>query len=495
MNWEFLKIHREGRNRQDASARPSGEGQTSATTDVHLLKSFDSRALGTAREAVRGNLDEFEATLQHVARLPEQFRLVMAPIENAVNTMALLRNRLEIAEQNLSAEQRRAGNLLTDTARLEAELDRLTAALKTEESNASSLREKNSSIETAIAQLRQDNAELQAKVGRLEPQVRELTILRDVHENELADLRRTKSQADDLIVGFKSELSAAADEIASRDNLHASLQIAHTKAQERLDEATKSIAELEAALKQTEDKFSFASAALVRERNAARALRTENEQLYKERDESKVQFENQIEAAKARYDFVEKMLTEARARFHEETRQLSVARRERAERDREIGRLTLALEAAQRDSNELRAQLTAANESITSTSQMLASEIEQRRKLELEIDMVRSENSALLLKQKTLSDSARSIESSVADATQKFQAKVSQLSAENEQLRAALNTLQNRGEKTYDDEFAFLFNDRDGKLADGSKVADAKGSESNNAEPKKPDDDNIVPLR
>ncbi|MCZ8181389.1 MAG: hypothetical protein O9322_00305 [Beijerinckiaceae bacterium] len=480
MNWEFLKIHREGRNRQDSTAQSGNDRQAAQSGDVRLLKPFDSRALGTAREAVRGNLDEFEATLQTVSRLPEQFRLVMAPIENAVNTMALLRNRLEIAEENLASEQRRAGNLLTDSARLEAELDRLTAALKSEESNASALREKNSAVETALAQFRQDNAELLAKVNRLEPQLRELTALRDTHENELADLRRAKAQADDLIVGYKAELTAAADEIANRDNLHATLQLAHTKNQERLDEATKSIAELEAALKQTEDKFSFASAALVRERNAARALRTENEQLYKERDETKNQFESQIEAAKARYDFVEKMLTEARARFHEETRQLSVARRERAERDREIGRLTLALEAAQRDATELRSQIAAANESVAATSQLLASEIEQRRKLELEIDMIRSENSTLLLKQKTLSDSARSIEATVADATQKFQAKVSQLSAENEQLRAAVNAMQNRGEKTYDDEFAFLFDRKE---------------EGGAADPKDGGDDNIIPLR
>ncbi len=481
MNWEFLKIHREGRNRQAGSAPPAGDRAPNTAGDVRLLKPFDSRALGTAREAVRGNLDEFEATLQNMARLPEQFRLVMAPIENAVNTMALLRNRLEIAEENLSAEQRRAGNLLSDSARLEAELDRLTAALKTEEGNASALREKNSAIETALAQFRQENAELQAKVNRLEPQVRELITLRDAHENELSDLRRAKAQADDLIVGYKAELTAAADEIANRDNLHASLQLAHTKNQERLDEATKAIAELEAALKQTEDKFSFASAALVRERNAGRSLRTENEQLYKERDEAKNQFESQIEAAKARYDFVEKMLTEARARFHEETRQLSVARRERAERDREIGRMTLALEASQRDATELRSQIAASNESVASTSQLLAMEIEQRRKLELEIDMIRSENSALLLKQKTLSDSARSIEATVADATQKFQAKVSQLSAENEQLRAAVNAMQNRGEKTYDDEFAFLFNEKKGEVAEVS--------------PTDGDDDNIIPLR
>lgn len=483
MNWEFLKIHREGRNRQEAAPRTASEP---ANGDVRLLKPFDARALGTAREAVRGNLDEFEATLQTVARLPEQFRLVMAPIENAVNTMALLRNRLEIAEENLASEQRRANNLLTDSARLEAELDRLTAVLKAEEGATSALREKNSSVETALAQFRQDNAELQAKVSRLEPQVRELVALRDAHENELVDLRRMKAQADDLIVGLKAELTAAADEIANRDNLHSSLQLTHTKNQERLDEATKSIAELEAALKQTEDKFSFASAALVRERNAARALRTENEQLYKERDETKVQFENQIEASKARYEFVEKMLTEARARFHEETRQLSVARRERAERDREIGRLTLALEAAQREATELRSQMAAANETVASTSQLLAAEIEQRRKLELDIDVLRSENSALLLKQKTLSDSARSIENTVSEATLKFQSKVSQLSAENEQLRAALNAMQNRGEKTYDDEFAFLFNEKQQEAATDKAASDKPAADG---------EDNIVPLR
>lgn len=472
MNWEFLKLSREGRSRQGGAHEETGQNGKNGA-EVRMLKPFDARALGSARETVSASLDAFETSLQEVSRLPEHFRQVMGPVENALNSMALLRNRLEAVEGNFAAEQRKSQGLAGEVGRLQEDIERLTFSLKSEENNKIALREQNTTLEQTLASLRQEHAELTARVNRLEPQLRETQTLKDAFESELADLRKAKSVADNHIETLQSQINSALDELANRENLYATLQAAHAKQGERLDETTKTIADLEASFKSASDKFSFASSALVRERNAARALRAENEQLYKERDETKLQFESQVEAARARYDFVEKMLQESRARFQEETRQLSLARRERAERDREIGRLTLALETAQRETAELRAQIAAATEQASTSSTLLAAEIEQRRRLELDIDMLRAENSGLNLKLKALSDTAKTIEATVQEATLKYQGKIAQFAAENEQLRAQINAARNEEHRDYDKEFDFLFSDR------------------------KPDDDkdNIVPIR
>ncbi|KAF0232194.1 MAG: chromosome segregation ATPase-like [Beijerinckiaceae bacterium] len=467
MNWEFLKMQRDGKSRQNT---PVGSpGLEEGRAEVRLLNTFDARALGTARETVRAKLEDFETTLQTISQLPEQFRLVMAPIENAVNAMALLRSRLELAEENYTAEQRRATQLTADLAKIQAEVDRLAYALKSEEGSASSLRERNVALEANLNDLRREHVDLTTKITRLEPLLRETLASKDALDVELSALRQAKSQTDDMLVSLKADMSSALDELASRDNIYATLQQSHTRNGERLEEAKKAIGELEASLQSVNDKLSSISAALSRERNAARSLRSENEQLHKEREENKLQFESQIEAARARYDFVEKMLEDSRARFHEETRQLSLARRERVERDREVGRLTLAVEASQRDASELRAQVASALESSASTSALLASEIEQRRKIELEIDLLRAENSSLMLKHKSLSESARANLTTISEATNKFQSKMSQLRTENEQLRAELNAIRNADPDDGDD-FDSLF------------------------EPE-PTDTNIVPLR
>lgn len=466
MNWEFLKMPRDSKGRPSAAstapaevARPEMSAEQPAA-DVRLLKSFDSRALGTARESVRSKLDEFEGNLQLLAQLPEQFRLVMAPIENAVNTMALMRNRLDNAEEGLTNEQRRATALTADLAKAQSEIERLGFALRSEEGSASSLREKVVQLDAMVGDLRRDNAEMAGKLARLEPLLRETQAAKDSLEVELSVLKQSKLQADDQLHSLKVEISEARDELANRDNIYAALHQSHTRNAERLEEAQKSIGDLEASLESTNEKLGFAVSALARERNASRGLRSENEQLHKERDEAKHQFEAQMEAARARYDFVEKMLEESRARFHEETRQLSVSRRERIERDRDISRLTLALEAAQREIAEIKAQAASATESASSSSNLLAAEIEQRRKAELEVDMLRAENSSLNLKQKSLSETARSNLAMIAEATAKFQSKITTLRTENEQLRAELHAARNQGPKDVDEELDFLLKEQ-----------------------------------
>lgn len=415
------------------------------SVDISLLKSFDSNALGVARDAVWNNIGEFEAALQQVARLPEQFRLMMTPVENAVSTMGLLRNRLENSENSLSEENQRNADLQNENAKLSEELNRTEAALKLEEAMVLSLRQQNVAAETSYLQLQQEHTELLGTVTRMEPQLRELTALRDTLQGELSDVRHAKDHADKSVAELRSELNNAIDKITDRNNMLSSLQLANDRLRERLDHASQSLSELDTAVAQLEEKYNAAKIDLGRERNAASTLRIENFQLRKEAEEFRAQHESEIETLQSRRHFLDQALAESRARLSEESRQLSQARLERVERDREIGRLKLSLEAAQRESNELRGQLNAASESSSSTSQLLANEIDNRHRLELELDMIRNEYSTLLIKNKSLAESARSAEISHSEVQQKLQSRLAKLAAENEQLRAAMRVANDYG--------------------------------------------------
>jgi chromosome segregation ATPase len=473
MSWDFLRLQRDNKPANPAPSPPVAPARSlendSNAAEVHLLKNFDARALGAARETVRAKLDEFENSLQTLTQLPDHFRQVMAPIENAVNSMALLRNRLEVSEEALSAEQQKSGNLSLELSRALGELERSQFQLKSEESAHSSLRERATALESALNELRRDYSDLTIKLNRIEPLLRETTAARDAAELELANIRAAKAQADDELIMLRQELGNARQDLAGQQNLHNELTLTYQRHLERLESAQANIGQLEGTLTSVNDKLAHVVAALQKERNTTRSLRADNEQLLKEREETKLQFETQLEASRSRYQFIETMLEESRARFHEETRQLSTARRERAQRDREIGQLTLQLETLQREMAELRALANSNGEALTSTSNLLATEVESRRKIELELDVLRAENSNLNLKQKSLAETARANLATISEATSKFQNKLASLRAENDQLRAEINALRSRQPTELDDDLVELL--------------------------VQPDDENVIPIR
>lgn len=460
MSWDFLRLSRDSKALAANAGATAEEGRTSAKptdspkAEVHLLKNFDARALGAARETARAKLNEFENTLQSLTQLPEQFRQAMAPIENAVNSMSLMRNRLELAEESLANEQLGTGKLSFDLTKALSELERTQFLLKSEQSSNTNLVERSTALETSLNELRQEHTEAIAKISRIEPQLREITATKDAAEVELAQLRKEKVQLDDQIVSLRQELTASQEDVTNSRNQLADLTLSGQRSQERLEEAQAMIGQLEGTLNSVNDKMSNVAAALQKERNTSRALRSDNEQLLRERDESKLQFETQLDASRSRYQFVEKMLEESRARFQEETRQLSITRRERTQRDRDAGQMILTIEALQRELAELRSQVNSGAEALNSTSGMLSTEVESRRKLELELDVLRAENSSLLLKQKSLTETARSNLTVIAEATSKFQSKLATLRSENEQLRSEINTLRIQQRGAFDEEMA-----------------------------------------
>jgi chromosome segregation ATPase len=462
MSWDFLRLQRDSKP-VNPTSNPSGGSQQSKAGDadpnaaeVHLLKNFDARALGAARETVRAKLDEFENSLQALTQLPDHFRQVMAPIENAVNSMALLRNRLEVTEETLNSEQQKAGSLGLELTRTMAELERVQFQLKAEESAHTSLRERSGAMEASLNDLRREHADVVARLNRIEPLLRETAAARDAAEFELSTLRADKSQADDELLLLRQELVNLRQDLASQQNTHNELTLTNQRNQARLEAMQATVGQLEGTLASVNDKLSNVVAALQKERNTSRQLRADNEQLLKEREETKLQFDTQLEASRSRYQFIETMLEESRARFHEETRQLSTARRERAQRDREIGQFTLQIETLQREMAELRGQANSSGEALASTSSLLATEVESRRKLELELDVLRAENSNLLLKQKSLTETVRANLATISEATAKFQNKLAAMRAENDQLRAENNMLRSRQPKELDEDLADL---------------------------------------
>lgn len=460
MSWDFLRLNRDSKATAVKTGNPTTDGKVGVErkdtpkAEVHLLKNFDARALGAARETARAKLDEFEITLQSMTELPEQFRQAMAPIENAINSMSLMRNRLELAEDTLASEQLTSGKLSVDLTKALNELERTQFALKNEQSSHSSNIERSKALETSIADLRQGHAEAMAKINRIEPQLRETIAAKDAGDLELGQLRKEKAQLDDLVVSLRQELGEAQDGQGSAHNQLSEMTLSSQRVQERLEEAQAQIGQLEGTLGSVNSKLGSVAAALQKERNIARTLRSDNEQLLREREESKLQFETQLEASRSRYQFIEKMLEESRARFQEETRQLSVVRRERTQRDRDLGQLTLTIETLQRELSELRSKVNSSEETLSTTSNMLSTEVESRRKLELELDVLRAENSNLLLKQKSLTETARSNLMVISEATGKFQSKLAALRSENEQLRSEINTLRIQHRSAVDEEMA-----------------------------------------
>lgn len=462
MSWDFLRLNRDNRGAAEkmtpsnpAPANPGGRIESrpaeSSQAEVHLLKNFDARALGAARDTARAKLDEFETGLQMLTQLPDQFRQAMAPIENAVNAMSLMRNRLEMTEENLAQEQLTSGRLSADLAKALNELERTQFLLKSEQSSAGNLIERATTLETGLNELRRDYSEAIAKINRIEPLLRETSVAKDAAEIELGQLRKEKVQLDDQIVSLRVELANAQDGLAEARNQGAELALNSQRAQERLEEAQATIGQLEGTLASVNEKLNNLSAAFQKEQNTTKTLRSDNEQLIREREEAKLQFETQLEAARSRYLFIERMLEESRARFQEETRQLSIARRERTQRDRDISQMTLMIETLQRELAELRGQVNSGAESLNASSGLLAAEVERRRKLELELDVLRSENSNLLLKQKALTETARSNLATIAEATSRFQSKMAALRSENEQLRSEINLMRIQQRGTLDE--------------------------------------------
>jgi FtsZ-binding cell division protein ZapB len=90
--------------------------------------------------------------------------------------------------------------------------------------------------------------------------------------------------------------------------------------------------------------------------------------------------------------------------------------------------------------------LQAASTSASTTGQLLSGEIDTRHRLELELDMLRNENSALTIKNKGLTEGARMADMAHGDAIQKLQARLAKLSAENDQLRSVVRVANDHNE-------------------------------------------------
>lgn len=405
---------------------------------------FGAQSFGFASEAVRVNMDDFGKSLEEISRLPDRFRQLMDPVETVLKTMALLRNRVEGLESSLSTERGKYASASGELAKLKSQFDRQATTLRAEESNVASLRDQLSNSEANVSLLRHENSELSARLSRIEPRLREVTVLNEAQEAELEKFRALKAQSDEDFVQVKSELANALERLTERDDLVASLSRANESQTERLEEMSNTIASLQLSLNATSEKLSQTTAVLIRERNSMRALRAEHEHLGKERQEIVFSFETKLDAARSRASFVEKLLEEARSRFQEETRQLSHANRIRAERDSEISRLTLALEAARRESAELRSSVNAASESAAASNGLLNTEIEARRRVEHQVEILRAENSALTLKLEAAKSAFTSTDATMSQTTGTLQSKIAELMAENQQLKSSLDVARGR---------------------------------------------------
>jgi chromosome segregation ATPase len=417
-----------------ASAPPSGA--------VGVQSPFDMPEDDGARESLRARISDFEASLLPLSQLPDHFRMLLPAVETSLSSSALLRNKLESVEQALAQEQSKHSVASLELSMVKSDLERVEFGFKREEAAHVRQRERNVEIESALADFRRDNAELQAKVARLETLHREVAMQKDTIEIEHEKLKSEKKRIEEISLENAREFQLLREQVAKEADIVNSLRQSIQKSSERIEEAQNEIFDRDNTIATINEKLAAATSTLTRERGVIRGLRADNEQLLKEREENKAQFESQLDAAKGRFRLVERLLEESRARFQTETQQLSLIKREKSQRDYDITQLSTALEAARAELSDLRAHTIAGSETLGSVNAMLASETEKRKRLEFEIDMLREENSKLAAQQKTISTVSFNEQLALEETSKELQSRIAALRNENAQLRSELNALR-----------------------------------------------------
>jgi len=412
------------------------------------LPEFDhqSRAesVGVASEALRQGMQEFNATLEDIASLPDRFRQLIDSIESVLKTTAQLRSRVNGLETSLASERTKATTATGDLSKLKALHERQSLALRVEEGQNISLREQLGTAESNIALLRHENTDLAARLSRMEPKLREMAVAAEATESEIQKLRNAKRNVDEELVTLKADLAASLSRLSERDDAVLTLGRTNESLRERNDELTALVASLQSNLNATNERLAQTNTAFARERNIVQGLRAENERLTQERREITLSFESKIDAVRSRGAVVEKLLEESRARLQEESRQLSYALRTRSEMESELSKTTLALEATRREAAELRSSLNAMQEAGGVSNTLLEAEVEARRRAEQMAEVLRLDNSGLMLKLETLESASNTSNASQSDWRDHLESRIAELISERDQLRAALDVARSR---------------------------------------------------
>ncbi len=399
---------------------------------------IDAENTGSLRGMLGNNLLAFEQSLQDISRLPDQFRLVMAPIETAVAQMGLLRRQLAASEAQLARETTLASSLQQDVDHLAERLDRLQRDLLTEQTNTASLQQRVINLDSDNARHVQANLQLSAALQRSEAELAETASqLRD-SARQLADMAVAQANADQRISELHEALERANGDSSGRETRLAALTLSEKQHRARLEQATQSIAELETAVRHYDERYGETLAALQRERDTAAGLRTELNRTRQMLIEVQARLEGQTETAQTQSAMQEQRIESMRARLAETDHGLAMERRARRDSEFELSRIRASLESATRTTADLRAQLTTATEAQAALTRKLAEESERNQALAAQLSATRDKAAEDYKEFQANIASFRSSESTLNETLSRLRQRLVVLEAENERLHQAL---------------------------------------------------------
>lgn len=430
MNWGFLRIV------SDTGDSTKGEGRANTSA-----ASANIAATGAMRETNRVNLVGFEQALQDVSRLPEQFRMVMAPIETAMASLSLMRRQLDNAETQLVSTEQRAANLAKDNDWLSEVAERLNRELLVETATVAGMRQRAQNLDAENARQAQAHNDLIAVHQRTQADLAAMSGQLDGASQQMASLSAANAGAEQAIVMLRADLGRVTDELALSDSQLNSLKLTEKQQRVRFDQAAQSIAELDAALRESDDRYAQSRAAVIRERDISTGLRTELNHARHQFAEVQARLDSQTEAASNYGSVQEQRLDSQRARLAEVEQALAIERRERRERDLDLARLKAALETAQRSGTDMRGQLVTASETQALLNRKLNEEGEMRRTMESQLDAIREQTASVHLDHRAAVTGWRGTEKSLAETVQALRQRLAEVESDNDRLRTGLSVV------------------------------------------------------
>ncbi|MCY0095130.1 hypothetical protein [Hoeflea ulvae] len=381
---------------------------------------------------------EFEEALGAIVRVPELFGKLVPNVASLNTRLKESRERYFLFEELYKEEQNKNNIRNSEYSTLKADFERLDYSFQREKSAHSALRQKSIEQESALSELHLTNADLNSRLGRLEPMVRELKITKDTLLAQLEKHQEQKEIADKTASEYKSEQTRLKEQLAKLLEVNNNLASGKQNLSDRVNETTKDLSARDATIAGLREQIAALTAKLKRETSVSNSLRTDNEQLIKDREDAKAQNESQLEAARGRYRVIERLLEESRVRYQSESQMLNAIRREKNQRDYDIVQLGATITAAKEDVADLRRQLMSSAEMSSELRTRLTSEVEKRRRIEIQLEVANEENGKLDQASKSstalLENDRLEFETVIAE----LRGSIETLTDENERMRSEL---------------------------------------------------------
>jgi chromosome segregation ATPase len=343
----------------------------------------------------RQHLSELGDTLSNLSLLPEIFEKLSNNFSHISSELKQVRERCAYFEQATKEEQARNSIAISESKTMKDEIERLNYSLEREKAARSNENQKNIEQNSMLSDLRLANADLSSRLARVEPLVRELKVTKDVLLSQLEKHEQEKELSLKTISDHSGEITRLREQNSNMLEANNNLNVAKQNLSDRLDQATKDLFNKDKLLNGLREQVATATIKIKREGVVTNALRVENEQLIKEREDNRSQYENQLESARGRYRVTERLLEEARNRYRSDAKLLTAARREKNQLENELMQMNASVAAMKKEIADYRLQLHSGTETITDLNSKLSEEADRRRKAETLSEMGNEENSRL----------------------------------------------------------------------------------------------------